>query len=88
MTKSEIATGKKWEYTWDYRNRLTNVKEKNASGQILKESNFTYDPFDKLIIRSNDPDGPGPQPASVIKTVYDGANPYADFNSSNSLTDR
>jgi RHS repeat-associated protein len=88
MTKTEIATGKKWEYTWDYRNRLTNVKEKNASGQILKESNFTYDPFDKLIIRSVDPDGPGPQPASVIKTVYDGVHPYADFNGSNSLTDR
>jgi RHS repeat-associated protein len=88
MTKTEIATGKKWEYTWDYRNRLTNVKEKNASGQILKESNFTYDPFDKLIIRSNDPDGPGPQPATVTKTVYDGVHPYADFNGSNSLTDR
>jgi RHS repeat-associated protein len=88
VTKTEIATGKKWEYTWDYRNRFTNVKEKNASGQILKESNFTYDPFDKLIIRSNDPDGPGPQPASVIKTVYDGVHPYADFNSNNTLTDR
>jgi RHS repeat-associated protein len=32
--------------------------------------------------------GPGPQPASVTKTVCAGVHPFADFNGSNSLTDR
>jgi len=88
LTKTEIATGKVTDYTWDHRNRLTNVKVKGSGGSVIQESNYTYDAFDKRIGVSVDPDGDGPEAATERWTVYDGANPYADFDGSGSLTER
>ncbi len=88
LTKTEIATGNVTEYAWDYRNRLTSVTLKNSGGTVLKQSQYTYDPFDKRIGVSDDPDGPGGQQPVVRWTAYDGVNPYADFNGSGSLTYR
>jgi RHS repeat-associated protein len=92
LTKTRISDSQKWEYTWDYRNRLTQVVVKNAGGTILQQSDFTFDAFDRRIIKSFDDDGPGPHSATVTKTIYDGAdfaaNPYADFDGSNALTMR
>jgi RHS repeat-associated protein len=84
----ELATGTTTEYTWDQRNRLTRVLVKSASGQTIRESNYTYDPFDRRIGVRVDPDGAGPQAAQQSWTVYDGTNPYADFNGSGALADR
>jgi len=47
LTKTEIATGKVTEYTWDYRNRLTAVTVKNSGGTVIQQTDYTYDPFDK-----------------------------------------
>jgi RHS repeat-associated protein len=88
LSKTEIATGTTTEYTWDQRNRLTRVLVKSASGQTVRESNYTYDPFDRRIGVRVDPDGAGPQAAQQTWTVYDGANPYAGFSGSGALTDR
>jgi RHS repeat-associated protein len=92
LTKTRISDSQKWEFTWDFRNRLTQVVVKNAGGTILQQSDFTYDAFDRRIIKSFDDDGPGPHSATVTKTIYDGpsfaANPYADFDGSNALTMR
>ena len=66
-------------YTYDYRNRLTEVK---VGGTI--EATYTYDALDRRI----GIDDSGTQ----TWTVYDGksadANPYADFNSSDNFTMR
>jgi len=61
LTKTEIATGKYREYTWDYRNRLTNVKVRDSGGPVIRETNHTYDAFDKRIDLSFDSDGAGPR---------------------------
>jgi RHS repeat-associated protein len=39
----EIATGKITEYNWDYRNRLTAVLFKDASGNVTKTIDYIYD---------------------------------------------
>jgi RHS repeat-associated protein len=39
----EIATGKITEYNWDYRNRLTAVLFKDASGNVTKTIEYLYD---------------------------------------------
>ena len=66
-------------YTYDYRNRLTEVK---VGGTI--EATYTYDALDRRI----GIDDSGTQ----TWTVYDGtgadAEPYADFNSSGNLSMR
>ncbi len=92
LTKTRISDSQKTEFTWDFRNRLTQVVVKDSSNNILQQSDYTYDAFDRRIIKSFDDDGPGPHTAIVTKTLYDGAhfaaNPYADFNGSNTLTMR
>ncbi len=40
LTKTEIATSEVTEYTWDYRNRLTNVTLKNSFGSVIQESDY------------------------------------------------
>ena len=70
------------DYTWDYRNRLTDVQVKNSSGTVILEDSFRYDIFDRRIAKTEDPDGAGSAPAVTTWTVYDGANPYADLTGS------
>jgi len=83
ILKSQISNGDNWEYTWDFRNRLTRVILKNSAGTILQQSDFVYDAFDRRIIKTSDSDGPGPQSATSTATIYDGAsfaaNSYIDF---------
>jgi RHS repeat-associated protein len=76
------------EFVWDYRNRLSGVVVKDAGGAVLQEAVFTYDVADRRIGKRVDTDGPGPQAAVQLWTVYDGVNPYADFDGAGSLTTR
>jgi YD repeat-containing protein len=41
--RTEIATGKVDEYTWDYRNRLTGVVSKNIYGVVTQTVSYEYD---------------------------------------------
>jgi RHS repeat-associated protein len=41
--RTEIATGSVTEYVWDYRNRLTSVLFKDASGIVTKTIDYAYD---------------------------------------------
>jgi RHS repeat-associated protein len=63
-------------YTYDYRNRLTEVTQ---NGTVI--ASYTYDAL-------NDRIGIQDSGGSRIWTVYDGTNPYADYNSSGTLTER
>src|SRR5207302_960676 len=74
-TSSHVITT----YTYDYRNRLTGVKQ---GGTII--ATYTYDALDRRIgFKDN---------GTQTWTVYDGNGPddpaYADFNSSGTLTQR
>ncbi|MEX2118566.1 MAG: RHS repeat-associated core domain-containing protein [Pirellulales bacterium] len=86
--QTRISDSQRTEFTWDHRNRLTKVLVKDSGGAVLREARFTYDVFDRLIGRWVDMDGAGPQAAVQTWHAYDGANPYADFNSSGALTNR
>jgi RHS repeat-associated protein len=41
--RTELATGKVDEYTWDYRNRLTSVVGKNVYGVVTQTVSYEYD---------------------------------------------
>ncbi len=88
LTQTKISNSDKFEFTWDYRNRLTKVVLKNSGGTVLKEERFTYDVWNRRIGVWVDADGAGSGSPVQAWTVYDGANPYADFNSAGSLTNR
>ena len=66
-------------YTYDYRNRLTEVK---VGGTI--EATYTYDSLNRRV----GIDDSGTQTWTVYDAKGADAEPYADFNSSGSLTER
>jgi RHS repeat-associated protein len=74
-SQTNIHTGSVTYYTWDYRNRLTEVKQGNS------DEKFTYDVNNSRIAISLNG-------TTQLYTVYDGANPYMDFNGSGQLTER
>jgi YD repeat-containing protein len=74
-SQTNIHTGSVTYYTWDYRNRLTEVKQGNS------DEKFTYDVNNSRIAISLNG-------TTQLYTVYDGANPYMDFNGSGTLTER
>jgi RHS repeat-associated protein len=88
LTKTRISDSQRTEYTWDYRNRLADVKVKTSAGAVVLEEAFTYDVNDRRIGVWIDPDGAGWQPGVQTWTVYDGNNPYADFGGGGNLTMR
>jgi RHS repeat-associated protein len=68
-------------YTYDFRNRLTEVLIKTSGGVTVQDDKFTYDVQNRRI-------GKNTLSGGQSWTGYDGVNPYADFNSSGSLTYR
>jgi RHS repeat-associated protein len=81
LTSMTDAAGHKWTYTWDFRNRMTQVVEKDSSGTTLLNEQFTYDVFNNLI-------GVSVNGTQQRWTVYDGQNAYIDFDGSGTLTQR
>jgi RHS repeat-associated protein len=68
-------------YTYDFRNRLTEDLIKTSGGVTVQDDKFTYDIQNRRI-------GKNTLSGGQSWTGYDGVNPYADFNSSGSLTYR
>jgi RHS repeat-associated protein len=68
--KTERASGVVTSFTYDFRNRLTAAESRSAGGVVLSASQFTYDVYDRVIVRSVN--------GVSLATVYDGANPWAD----------
>jgi RHS repeat-associated protein len=88
VTKTRVADGARTEFTWDHRQRLTQVLVYDQWGTLLQEERFTYDALDRRIGVWVDADGSGSEAGVQTWTVYDGANPYADFDGSGALTYR
>jgi RHS repeat-associated protein len=58
------------EYTWDHRNRLVRVTNKTGpTGPATKTIDYTYDAFNQLVKRVEDPDGAGTS-AAIDQTFY------------------
>ncbi len=82
LTKIDVS-GDHWTYSWDYRNRLTQVVEKNNTNTTtLLTEDFYYDVFNDLIGVATGV----VTPTMDHWTVYDRKNPYMDFDSSGNLT--
>jgi len=79
-SQTNVSTGQLTQYTWDYRNRLTNVLVKTSAGVTVTNETFTYDMENRRI--GDDLNG------TQSWTAYDGNNPYADFTSGGTLTER
>lgn len=59
-SRTTIATGAYVSYTWDYRQRLTEVQFKTSStGTLTKKISYTYDVHDQLIVKQLDATGDG-----------------------------
>ncbi len=86
--KTETATGKVTTYSYDHRNRLTGVTQKNSGGSVIMQATYTYDALGRRIKTDVDADGAGGGSATVTWSMYDGHNTYADFNSGGTLTMR
>ncbi len=86
--RTEIANGEVTQYSWDYKNRLTQVVVVDANGVVQHQADYTYDVFDRRISKSVDADGDGSAIASVEQFVYDGDNIALVFNGSGDLTSR
>ncbi|WP_044290863.1 RHS repeat domain-containing protein [Rivularia sp. PCC 7116] len=84
----EIATGEITEYSWDYRNRLTEVVVKDTNGNVIKTAGYTYDMFDRRIAKEVDADGDGVATASIERFVYDGEHIALTFDGDGNLTHR
>jgi RHS repeat-associated protein len=81
LTQTNISTGSVTYYTWDYRNRLVEVKQETSTGTVINDEKFTYDVTNNRIAVSLNG-------TTQLYTVYDGSNPYIDFNGSGTLTER
>jgi RHS repeat-associated protein len=64
--RTELATGKVDEYTWDYRNRLTGVVSKDIYGVVTQTVSYEYDVNDLRVSKNVD--------GSVEKYFLDGDN--------------
>jgi RHS repeat-associated protein len=71
IRKQERGTGEETEYTWDYRNRLTQVTVKRK-GKVVEQVGYTYDAFDRRISKTVDADGEGKATPETEYFVYDG----------------
>ena len=72
LTKTSIATGEMVEYSWDHRNRLTAIVTKDDLGVITHEVQYTYDIFNRRIVKTIDADGAGPGAVTQEIYIYDG----------------
>jgi RHS repeat-associated protein len=80
IQKTNIAMQNVTRYSYDYRNRLTAVRETNAIGAILSQVRYTYDVFDRRISSITD--------SETQYTVYDRDRVWADFNSAGGVAAR
>ncbi len=87
LSKTNIATGEYWSYTWNDANRLTNASDFNKDGTLIQSISFKYNVFDQLyeekdyVASSNT--------TTTTRYAYDlSGNVYADLNGSNQITAR
>ena len=86
--KTTISTGAYVTYTWDYRNRLTDVQAYNSSNVLQSHVHYVYDVIDRLIERQVDPTGGGTY-STTQAFIYDASgNVVLVYNGSGTLTDR
>lgn len=82
--KETTATGERVEYAWDHHNRLTGITYRDGVGTITKTVVYTYDVWDRRILKEVDDNGDGSIDRSET-FLYDEAHPSQHANGN--LTD-
>lgn len=77
--KVHIGTGARTEYTWDHRNRLVNVTEKDSGGAVLSTVEQSYDLFNRWVRSEVDSNGPASGGESERIFAYDGLQIALEF---------
>jgi RHS repeat-associated protein len=80
LSQTRLSDGQATAYTWDYRNRMTQVVVKTSAGVTVTNDVFTYDVENRRIGESIT--------GTQTWFVYDGQNSLEDFTGSGSLTMR
>ena len=88
IRRTETATGEVTEYTWDFRNRLTQVETKDASGTVIQTVEYVYDVYDRRLAKIVDPDGAGGLTPEEERFVYDGGHIALVFDGAGNQTHR
>ncbi len=57
------------EYEWDYRNRLVKVTDKNSHGTTTQVVEYTYDVFDRRIVKEVNASSPFDMADAAIGTT-------------------
>ncbi|MEG5193567.1 RHS repeat-associated core domain-containing protein [Microcoleus sp. ARI1-A1] len=86
--RTDIVTGEVTEYSWDYRNRLTQVVGKNGGGSVIKSAKYSYDGLNRRIVKEVDADGAGSAVSQFDRLVYDGQQIALTFDGSGNQTHR
>jgi RHS repeat-associated protein len=88
VKRTEIATGEVTEYQWDHRNRLVAAVTKSSNGDVIANSEYTYDVNNNRIAKSVDADGAGAGEAVVERYVLDGDHIALTFDGEANQTER
>lgn len=75
-------------FTYDHRNRLIAVENRNASNTLVQSVEYVYDVFDRRIAKTVDADGTGVAVAMTTHFVYDGEHVWADYDASENVIAR
>jgi YD repeat-containing protein len=85
--KTDISSGDYVTYTWDHRNRLTDVKFYDDQDALQKHVKYTYDVSNRLIRKQVDDDGDTDFDRAQ-KFVYDGSQIVLVFDDSDDVEHR
>jgi RHS repeat-associated protein len=84
---STYSTDYRTTYTWDYRNRLTDVENFDNNGVLTQHVHYVYDVFDHLIATEVDTTGDGTYNV-IQRYVVEGGQPVLEFDNNDNLIQR
>ncbi|MBM4089993.1 MAG: RHS repeat-associated core domain-containing protein [Planctomycetes bacterium] len=80
ISKTKITTGEVTEYSWDHRNRLVAIVERDAQSQVTQTVSYSYDCFDRRIAKVITP---VVGPSELEQYIYDGEHIALRFENGN-----
>jgi RHS repeat-associated protein len=89
--RTKISDSSYTDYTWDHRNRLTNVTNKTSGGTSTMSADYAYDVYDRRIKKVVDADGAGGGGSVTTRYVYEDegiTRVVLQFDGSNNITHR
>ena len=88
-TQISSASSNQYEtvYSWDYRNRLTEITYENNADQVTETIQYRYDCFDRRIYQHVDYPG-NPSADATLWFVYDGQQMVLALNSGGTVAER